>query len=434
MLPHTHSVLAPADGQSEDGLRLPRPPGAVRRFWATHPRTTDALLALLALLLSAPPIIGRSNAGVQPSVAETVVTLVLLVVAAVALLWRRRWPATVFGITLAPNLLTVPSLAGAGIFTTAIALYSVAVYRSARACWIAFGAAALAHVVWVGIMTLIDATRFGTYLASSIGSIGLLLIAALIGVNLGNRKRYIDALIARSQQLLVERDQQARLAVAAERTRIAREMHDIVSHSLTVIVALTEGAAATSDPERARAAARASAETARAALTEMRAMLGVLRHDDEAAPLTPDAPPDPRALVTTAQEAGYPVTLSVRGEEAPMSATARFALGRVVQEGLTNAMRHAHGARSIRIQISYDAGSAVVTVDDDGVGPASSSGGFGLPGLRERLALAGGSLDAGPQGDRGWRLHAVIPRGADDAPTRATDADARTTTDDGTPA
>jgi signal transduction histidine kinase len=171
---------------------------------------------------------------------------------------------------------------------------------------------------------------------------------------------------------------------------------------------------------RARAATRAASETARAALTEMRAMLGVLRHDDEEAPLTPDAPPDPRALVTTAQEAGYPVTLAVRGEESPLSPTARFALGRVVQEGLTNAMRHAHGASSIRIQIDYGAQSAVVSVDDDGigVGTESTGGGYGLPWLRERLAMAGGSLEVGPHGDRGWRLRAVIPRQTDDSAGR----------------
>jgi signal transduction histidine kinase len=430
---HSASVLVPADRQGEDGLRLPRPPGAIRRFWARHPRATDVVLTLLALLLSAPPVLVRSDIGASPTVLETIIAVVLLVLGAGSLLFRRRRPEIVFAIALVPNVLAVPGLAGAGIFTTAIALYSVAVYRSARACWIAFGAAGLAHAAWAAVTIPLDPASVAEQIGTAVGATGLLLIAALIGVNIGNRKRYIDALIARSQQLLVERDQQAQLAVAAERTRIAREMHDIVSHSLTVIVALADGAAATSDPERARSAARGAAETARSALTEMRAMLGVLRHDDEDAPLTPDTPPDPRALVTTAQEAGYPVTLTVRGEEAPLSATARFALGRVVQEGLTNAMRHARGASSIRILVDHTDAGAVVTIDDDGTSVPSPTAGFGLRGLRERLAIAGGTLEAGPLDDRGWRLRAVIPRADDDRPAPAAGG-ATSTSDDGTPA
>ena len=132
------------------------------------------------------------------------------------------------------------------------------------------------------------------------------LIGALIGANVGGRKRYVEALIERSRQLTIERDQQAQLATAAERTRIAREMHDIVSHSLTVIVALSEGAAATTETERARSAARTAADTARGALTEMRAMLGVLRTDDTgSAPLAPLTAPSPRE-VWTACCARYP--------------------------------------------------------------------------------------------------------------------------------
>ena len=117
----------------------------------------------------------------------------------------------------------------------------------------------------------------------------MLLLGALVGINVGNRRRYLSALIDRSRQLLVERDQQAELAAASERARIAREMHDIVSHSLTVIVALAEGANATADPARSREASRAVAATAREALSEMRMMLGVLRAADAAsdAPLGP---------------------------------------------------------------------------------------------------------------------------------------------------
>ena len=130
---------------------------------------------------------------------------------------------------------------------------------------------------FAGLLTVTGVIDLQIALNSVVSALVLGLIGTLIGVNVGGRKRYIAAVIDRSRQLLVERDQQAQLAAAAERARIAREMHDIVSHSLTVIVALSEGAAATADPEQARAASTASATTARAALAEMRSMLGVLR-------------------------------------------------------------------------------------------------------------------------------------------------------------
>lgn len=405
----------------DDGLRLPRPPGVVRGFWARHPLAADILIALVALILTGPPAVFNAPSADGSTGVETAVGAALIILAVAALLLRRRYPVIVFAVGVLPVIVLPTTLAGAALLTPAIALYAVAVYASTRACWIAYGAATATLILVAAVRALI-AAGFGPDVTVDISAVALLLIGALAGVNVGGRKRYVAALIARSQQLLVERDQQARLAAAAERTRIAREMHDIVSHSLTVIVALTEGAAATRDVERARSAARGAADTARAALTEMRAMLGVLRDNDEAVAFTPDSPPDPQALVTTAQDAGYPVTLTIRGEPSPLSATARFALGRVVQEGLTNAMRHARDARSIRISVDYGTTAVVVTVDDDGdVTDPPSAGGFGLTGLRERLALAGGTLEAGPGPGRGWRVGAVIPRSAEssaDADTR----------------
>ncbi|QTV80514.1 sensor histidine kinase [Microbacterium sp. NIBRBAC000506063] len=157
-------------------------------------------------------------------------------------------------------------------------------YRSSRAAmWTlaaAVGCAALTAFIWT--RTGVTALNEGTVLVGSTTT--LLLIGALIGVNVGGRKRYVEALIERSRQLAVERDQQAQLAAAAERTRIAREMHDIVSHSLAVVVALAEGAHAIDDPHRSKQANRAIADTAREALTQMRVMLGVLRTDAESEP------------------------------------------------------------------------------------------------------------------------------------------------------
>jgi signal transduction histidine kinase len=411
MSPEPSLVVAPGTAPGDDELRLPRPPGVIRRFWAAHPRTSDVAIALVALLLSAPGAVFRARGPVPPSAVEVWTAIALAVVAATALVFRRRRPLVVFAVTMLPGLMLPASLAAVGDLTPAIALYAVAVYASMRACWIAFGAGALALAIRASVGLLSGADATGAAVTVDISAAVILFIGALIGINVGNRRRYVDALIARSRQLLVERDQQAQLAAATERTRIAREMHDIVSHSLTVIVALAEGAAATRDPERARAASRGAADTARAALTEMRAMLGVLRDDDEGASRLPDAPPDPRALVSTAQRAGYPVTFTSTGDDRSLSPAVRFALGRVVQEGLTNAMRHAPGARSIRVMIEHAPPSVIITVDDDGTGDgADTGGGFGLRGLRERVQVAGGRLEAGPRDDRGWRVRAVLPR------------------------
>jgi signal transduction histidine kinase len=266
------------------------------------------------------------------------------------------------------------------------------------------GVAAL--LLWAGVITL------QTGLNTVIGAVVLGLIGTLIGVNVGNRKRYLDAVIERSRQLLVERDQQAQLAAAGERARIAREMHDIVSHSLTVIVALSEGAAATPDREQARAAATSTAETARTALTEMRAMLGVLRDDDSPLPLAPIAPALPRDTVEAAQRAGYPVTLAVTGS-ADVSPAVAHAIGRIVQEGVTNAMRHAPRATSIAVRVAYAGDTVSVDVLNDGVTGRVGTDGFGVRGLTERAAHVRGTLHSGPERAGRWALRAVLPTDGD---------------------
>jgi signal transduction histidine kinase len=406
----TKAVVAASPG-FDDGLLLPRPPGALRRFWARHPLTTDIVIALTALLVSLPQTAIRADVP-EPTALEMWFAIALVLLGCGALVWRRRRPLTVFFIAAAPSLLLSPSLATTGHVLLAYALYAVAVYGSARACWIAFGGAATAILVLGAITYVFEAIPEIYAVTGTVTGIITLLIGALIGVNVGNRRRYLAALIDRSRQLLVERDQQAQLAAAAERTRIAREMHDIVSHSLTVIVALAEGAAAASDPERARVASRGAADTARAAMTEMRAMLGVLR-DDPAAPmpLVPLEPSDPAEVIDAAQRAGFPVTASFTGSSADAPVAVRFALGRVVQEAVTNAMRHAPRATGVHVVVAVDTERVVVTVDNDGVGPRrpDAPSGFGLRGLEERIEHVGGALTAGPVDANTWRLSATLP-------------------------
>ena len=405
-------VLGPGTRPAEDELRLPRPPGVFRRFWARHPLFADILIAIVAFLLSVPTLTIRSARADPPTGALLALMIALAILGCVVLLWRRRWPVAVFIVTLTPVLLLGPdeinTINGPA---TVVAIYSVAVYRSSRAAWIALGSAAIALGLNMFLRSLMGYSDFTLLLNIAISFGVSLLLGTLIGVNVGNRKRYLEALIDRSRQLLVERDQQAQLAAAAERTRIAREMHDVVSHSLTVIVALSEGASVTADPQRSREASRAVAATARDALVEMRMMLGVLRDERPgSAPLAPIEDGSLDDLVESARNAGFPVSLSVTG--APdCPPVVRQAVRRIVQEGLTNAMRYAHDPRVIHVDVVHTPNELTLTVDNDGSRPdePSGGGGLGLIGLRERLAHLGGRLEAGMNSPDQWRLRARIP-------------------------
>lgn len=402
--------ITPADEE----LRLPRPPGVIRQFWVRHPLFSDILIALICLFLSLAPAGTSGGTSTSGGVEVTSTQLVwapfpvLAVAGCVLLVWRRRWPVAVFAVSgaVAVSYLFAPIPVGGPLLL--VTTYTLAVYGSSRACWIGLGTV-VGCLVAIGVpLAAVGVLSWSVALNAIVGEGVLGLIGALIGVNVGNRKRYLDAVIARSRQLLVERDQQSQLAAAAERARIAREMHDIVSHSLTVIVALSEGAMATADRDRARDAMDAAATTAREALTEMRAMLGVLRDGDPDVPLAPTEAVDPGAVVTTAQRAGYPATLTVRGEPAG-SDVVRLAVGRIVQEGVTNAMRHAPSATAITVRIDYS--NPVITIDirNDGARRPSGGGGFGIRGLMERAAHAGGTLTSAPAGPGEWMLHAELP-------------------------
>lgn len=403
-------IVLDTGSRVEDDLRLPRPPGVIRRFWSRHPLFADILIAVLAFLISIPPVAVRAPVAAPAENWWFAAGAVLALAGCVALVWRRRLPVIVFAVSILPAVVFEPLLAATlGGPTSLIAIYSIAVYRNARTCWIAFGSASAAILLTSFVRILLDPGQLGVELNLDISTIVFLLLGALVGINVGNRRRYLDALIDRSRQLLVERDQQGRLAAAAERTRIAREMHDIVSHSLTVVISLADGATATRDPRSAREATLAIADTARAALTEMRVMLGVLR-DDETAPLAPAGDTTVQDVVAGARAAGAPVALSVTG--APDSSPAvRLATIRIVAEGLTNALRYARQPTRIRVDVVHRDGGAEVTVENDGASPDSPSqgAGLGLRGLQERVAHVDGTMEAGMIAPGVWRLHATIP-------------------------
>jgi len=395
--------------REDEELRLPRAPGLFRRFWARHPVVTDVLVAGIPLLMSSATI-GITEMGAPESGLPAPPFLIPagMVLAAVSLLWRRQHPlvpfVTAFALEIVLMLLPHPGNTPFPLF----ACYALAVYGSARAAWIGFGIAAGALTLLSLTLMLTGVVVLQTGVNTVLGVVVLGLLGTLVGVNVGERKRYLAAIIERSRQLLVERDQQAQLAAATERARIAREMHDIVSHSLTVIVALSEGAAATPDREQARAAAASAAETARGALTEMRSMLGVLRDDDSPAPLGPMEPTPPHDTVSAAQRAGFPATLAVSGS-ADVSPAVAHAIGRVVQEGVTNAMRHAPMATTIAVRVMYSPETVTIEVMNDGVSGPIGNGGFGVRGLAERAAHVNGTIRSAPDGNGRWLLRAEFP-------------------------
>jgi signal transduction histidine kinase len=404
MAHRSSSASAPADAE----LLLPRPPGVIRQFWARHPLFTDIVVAVIGLLVAVTTAGPVGTDGADVGTAVHVVSAVVALAAAASLMLRRRWPLVPYALAVLLQIvmLEYPSAAGSPLLI--LAMYAVAVYGSSRLCWIAYGVGMGAIALVGGLSVLVGAVDVMGALNALLAAAAVSLVGALVGINIGNRKRYLEAVIDRSRQLVVERDQQAQLAAAAERARIAREMHDVVSHSLTVIVALSEGAAATPDAERAREAMEAAATTAREALTEMRTMLGVLREGDADAPLAPLAPVSPYDVVAAAQRAGYPATLVVTGD-ADVPETARYAIGRIVQEGVTNAMRHAPSATVIQVQIDHAADATTVSVRNDRAQPSSAPGGYGLRGVAERITHIGGTLSAGPDGAGGWELTATVP-------------------------
>ncbi|MGW2471437.1 sensor histidine kinase [Streptomyces sp. NPDC001665] len=240
-------------------------------------------------------------------------------------------------------------------------------------------------------------------------------IAALAGILVRTRKEHTEALVDRADRLERERDQQALLAAAAERTRIAREMHDIIGHNLSVITGLADGGsyAAARSPERAAQALEAIGTTSRQALAELRRLLGVLRDQPEDVDRTPQPTLDDiDALLEGVRRAGLPVQLLVRGTPppGPLTPGRQLTVYRVVQESLTNTLKHTSTSPSLAagVTLTYRPGALEALVTDNGTPPpgvrTSAGTGQGITGMRARASLYDGTLEAGPSAEGGWQV------------------------------
>jgi signal transduction histidine kinase len=296
-----------------------------------------------------------------------------------------------------------------------IACYSLAAYGPKWAGRLALGLGAVGAAavgVWLSDGLPEQAVTFTVLTAA------VLLAAWALGQvrRLGRREQ--ERLLERARLLEIERDQEARLAATAERARIAREMHDVVAHSLAVTVAQADGGryAAARDPAAAVAALETISATGRQALADMRALLGVLREDtgEERAP-QPGATDIPR-LVEQLAAGGLDVEFDVEGHPTELPTGSGLAAYRIVQESLTNVLKHAGPGARARVRLSWLPQALDVLVADDGRGAAaraaqdgSQPGGQGIMGMRERAALYGGQLDAAPRPGGGFAVHAVLP-------------------------
>lgn len=391
--------------------------GPVRRYFLRHPVAMDVLIVVIFTgnwLLTA-------VVSAEMSTTDATVGLAGSLLASVALVWRRRTPLLV---TTVITVLVVVTVAFTGTTAAyelgvAFAVYAVAASRPPWAAW----STLVGVVVLVGVAIVL----WGDPVAAAVDEVGqpiemdprpvgvvgyavMTLIALAIGINVRNRRLHIADLVERGNALARDREQQAELARAAERSLIAREMHDVVAHSLSVMIALADGAGVALEraPEKARLALDELSDTGRTALADMRRVLGVL--DSGGVPLEPQpGHPDLDELVEGFRTAG--LTVRTRGLDTalPGDATVQLAVYRIAQESLTNALRHAPGCV---VDLAVTATGDVVTIEvtSQGGHPVAESPGTGrgLIGMRERAGVYGGTVDAGPWRD-GWRVLATLP-------------------------
>lgn len=251
---------------------------------------------------------------------------------------------------------------------------------------------------------------------SNLALSGAVYVAAyLFGTTVRNRRLYTEQLELRATSLEHERDEEAKRAVADERLRIAQELHDVVAHSMGVI-AVQAGVGEhviDTDPSEAKRALAAIATTSRSTLTEIRRLLGVLRDNDGAEHAPAPGLADLSRLVKDLSAAGLNVEVSRNGGEVDLPAGVDLTAYRIVQEGLTNVLKHA-GPATAKVTVRSDPGVLHLEIVDDGrgVNARATAGGHGLIGMRERVAVYGGTLDTGPCAGGGYRVCAAIPYGA----------------------
>jgi signal transduction histidine kinase len=399
---HYTEAMTIYDATREDRAPTTQQPAAPRRgLWALSPEAFDAVFAVVL-----------SGAILADSVAETGSINPLPLLMTVPLLWRRRYPLLVFGLVLLGAILGVTRAQYVGFFCIIVSAYSVGAYSRYRL---------LSLGVFLATAIGVDRVYGGALpqLPDAFGPFLVLIPFWLIGMAMQSRLLRAEASEDRAARLEREQEQATQLALAEERSRIARELHDVVAHSVSVML-VQAGAARqvlTSSPEEARQALLAVEAGGREAMAELRNLLGLLAHDDGE---EVDLAPQPGigqldALIQRVRDAGLPVELRVEGTPVPLSVGLDLTAYRIVQEALTNAIKYSGLART-EIILDYREKDLKLEVLDDGppsgkpyAAGSKPDSGRGLVGMRERVAVYGGRLEAGPRLERGYAVRAWLP-------------------------
>ncbi len=369
--------------------------GRLRAFDRRRPWVMDTLVAVPIVLFSIPNLI-------EEPLPATIATFVLLP----PLYWRRRRPFPAFLVTAGTEAVLgwLGASVGAGVILL-VMLFTVA----SRASWRALAwAVGITMALTLGELYLFEPVEESRTITSFL-ALGTVAAAVASGVAVRTRRAYLTALEDRAARLEVERDQRARLAVAGERARVAREMHDIVGHHVSVIVGLADGGAALarSRGEQTAEPLRLIGETGRQALAELRRVLGVLRDEDADPQLGPQPGiEDLDRLLPSVRAAGLPVTYSTSGDLHTLGRGVQLAVYRIVQEALTNTLKHAGRGAAADVSVAASHGEVRVCVRDNGRG-APAAPHDGLVGMRERAAMYGGVMTAGPA-EQGWLVDVVL--------------------------
>ncbi len=412
----TPSVRGPVEGTDAGSLTElnARRRGPLRRYFRRHPRTMDAVVVMTFLVIALPDAIVVTVESGHP------LGLTGVILAAGALAFRRVRPlmVLVFVALLDPPLTFLTGGTVAISAAVQIALYTVAVAHPLR---ISLAAAVGATILTVGAILLLPNERFAEAPGVIFLLIGFLvmLLAAAFGVGVTVRRD-------REHEEEVRRwaARNAELASAEERNRIAREMHDVIAHSLTVMVALADGAAVVMkrDSDRALAVLGELSSTGRAATADMRRVLGVLRLEAQAGSLEPlPASGSLAQLFDGFRAAGLPLRVTSSGPGLPEDPAFQLTAYRIIQESLTNVLRYGKSVTAVEVSIARTGDRVALRITDDGRGamdPMESLGtGRGIAGMRERAAIYSGTAESGARPSGGWVVEAqlIVPDTGDGA-------------------
>ncbi|MEV5159475.1 sensor histidine kinase [Streptomyces sp. NPDC053728] len=390
-------------------------------FIRRHPTGVDILWAVLLLGFSGVSIVAEQAGGGRERVAAVPIAVGLSVVVAL----RRRQPERMLLLAILMGLaqLLLGVRPGVADFALLVITYTVATVGERRASRLALGcslsAAGLSRLRWP------DEAPGGGWV-QSVGYVVIMtvpfVLAWVLGDSIRTRRAYFSQLEERAARLEREREAQSKVAVAAERARIARELHDVVAHNVSVMVVQADGAAYVMDasPDQARQALETISGTGRQALAEMRRLLGVLRTGDsqESGEYVPQ--PDVEQieeLVGKVRETGLAVDFKIEGTPRPLPSGVELTAYRIVQEALTNTRKHGGPDAGASVRLVYFDDGLGLLVEDDGRGSphelyedgGADGAGQGMIGMRERVGMVGGTLDAGPRQGGGFRISALLP-------------------------